>query len=288
MTTKTAGLKKLIFSTTINATKNKVWQILWDKETYKVWTSAFSEGSTAVSDWEEGSKIVFLDGKGSGMYSIIDKKIPGELMIFRHIGEIKDNIEIPVDDKTKGWSGSLEEYKLKEANGATALTLEMDVIENFLDYMNKTFPLALQKLKELSENSVLITIETTINAPIEKIWHYWSAPEHITNWCNASEDWHTPRAENDLKVGGKFLTRMEAKDGSFGFDFSGIYDTVKTNKQIAYTMDDGRKVNINFNETGNETRIVQTFEAETENSLEMQRFGWQQILNNFKKYVEVN
>lgn len=286
--TKKEGLKKLGFSTTINATKNKVWQILWDNETYKAWVSVFHEGSTADSDWNEGSKILFHDGKGNGMYSIIDKKVQGELMAFRHIGEVKNNEELPIDEKTKGWTGSMEVYTLKEENGITELVLEIDVVEDYLDYFNKTFPLALQKVKELAENKVLITIETTINAPVDKIWNYWSAPEHLTKWCSASEDWHTPRAENDLKIGGKFLTRMEAKDGSFGFDFGGVYDKVKSNEQIAYTLDDARKVNINFNANGNETRIVQTFEAETENSIEMQRFGWQQILNNFKNYAETN
>lgn len=285
---KTAGLKKLNFSTTINASPKKVWQILWDNETYKAWTSVFSEGSIAVSDWEEGSKILFLDGKGSGMYSIIDKKIPGEIMTFRHIGEIINNEEQPIDEKTKGWSGSMEVYKLKEVNGVTEFSIEMDVINDYLDYMNKTFPLAIEKIKEIAENSVLITIETTINAPVEKVWSYWTTPEHIIKWNNASDDWHTTKAENDLRVGGKFSSRMEAKDGSLGFDFGGVYDKININKQIAYTLGDNRKVNISFTESEKGIRVVEIFEAETENSLELQRFGWLAILNNFKKYTESN
>ena len=91
-----------------------------------------------------------------------------------------------------------------------------------------------------------ITVETTINAPVEKVWECWTEPRHITQWNQASDDWHTPRAENDLRAGGKFLSRMEAKDGSWGFDFSGQYDTVDMHKQIAYTMDDGRKVQVIF------------------------------------------
>ena len=135
-------------------------------------------------------------------------------------------------------------------------------------------------------NNVKITVETTINAPIEKVWEYWTEPEHITKWNNASDDWHTPIAENDLTVGGKFLTRMEAKDGSFGFDFGGIYDEVKLNEVIAYTMGDGRKVTITFNGQGNETQVIETFDAETTNPIEMQQAGWQSILDNFKKYIE--
>jgi uncharacterized protein YndB with AHSA1/START domain len=135
-------------------------------------------------------------------------------------------------------------------------------------------------------NNTLITIEATVNAPVEKVWKYWTMPEHITQWNNASDDWHTPHAENDLRVGGKFLSRMEAKDGSFGFDFGGVYDDVKTNQLIAYTIGDGRKVTVNFTPNANQTMIVSTFEAEQTNSLEMQKGGWQAILNNFKKYTE--
>ncbi|MBS1597909.1 MAG: SRPBCC family protein [Bacteroidetes bacterium] len=131
-----------------------------------------------------------------------------------------------------------------------------------------------------------ITVESTVNAPVEKVWKFWSAPEHITKWCAASDDWHTPRAENDLRTGGQFLSRMEAKDGSFGFDFGGVYDDVKTNELIAYTMGDGRKVKITFSPSGSATKIVETFDAETQNPIEMQRGGWQAILDNFKKYTE--
>jgi uncharacterized protein YndB with AHSA1/START domain len=133
-----------------------------------------------------------------------------------------------------------------------------------------------------------ITVENTVKAPVEKVWQFWTLPEHITKWSNASDDWHTPFAENDLKVGGKFLSRMEAKDGSFGFDFGGVYDNVKINQVIAYTIGDGRKVKINFSPNGDETKIVETFEAEKTNSVEMQKGGWQSILDNFKKYAETN
>ncbi len=131
-----------------------------------------------------------------------------------------------------------------------------------------------------------ITVETIVQAPVTKVWECWTKPEHITWWNNASDDWHTPRAENDLREGGKFLWRMEARDGSMGFDFSGVYDEVKANEQIAYTLDDHRKVKIIFTGNGTETTVTETFEAENENSVELQRFGWQAILDNFKKYTE--
>ncbi|MEH7347181.1 SRPBCC family protein [Bacillus sp. JJ1532] len=131
-----------------------------------------------------------------------------------------------------------------------------------------------------------ITVETTVQAPVEKVWEYWTEPIHMTKWNFASDDWHSPFAENDLRVGGKFISRMEAKDGSFGFDFSGVYDEIKLYEVIAYTIEDGRKVKITFNDRGNETEVIETFDAEASNSIELQQQGWQAILNNFKKYIE--
>jgi len=141
-------------------------------------------------------------------------------------------------------------------------------------------------MKNMENKKVKITVQTTVNATIENVWKIWTTPNDILHWNTASDDWHTTKAENDLKIGGKFSYRMEAKDGSFGFDFEGIYDTVKTNELIAYTMADGRKSIITFKQHGNKINISQTFEAETENTIELQKKGWQAIMNNFKKYTE--
>ena len=143
-----------------------------------------------------------------------------------------------------------------------------------------------EKITMETNSKQSITVENTINAPVEKVWKYWTEPEHIKKWNNASDDWHTPHAENDLKAGGKFSARMEAKDGSFGFDFGGVYDDVREHEHIAYTLGDGRKVTIDFAGQGNETKVVETFEAEGTNPVEMQRSGWKAILDNFKKYTE--
>ena len=137
-----------------------------------------------------------------------------------------------------------------------------------------------------TQEKTIITVENTINAPVEKVWEYWTKPEHVTKWNHASDDWHSPLGKNDLQPGGSFLFRMEAKDGSMGFDFGGVYDAVRKNEYIEYTMGDGRKVTVNFSGRGNETRVVESFEAENMNSPEMQKGGWQAILDNFKKYTE--
>ena len=141
-----------------------------------------------------------------------------------------------------------------------------------------------RRIEECDRSGVNVQVLSTV--PV--MFNYWTKPEHITQWNNASEDWFTPRAENDLRPGGSFSCRMEARDGSFGFDFSGVYDAVTENEYIEYTIGDGRKVKVFFSPEGNKTKGVESFEAETENPVEMQKGGWQAILENFKKYTEAN
>lgn len=136
--------------------------------------------------------------------------------------------------------------------------------------------------------STKVNIETTVSAPVAKVWDFWNSPEHITKWNTAHESWHCPSAKNDLNVGGKLQSRMEAKDGSFGFDFEATYDEVVDKKRIVYTIADGRKVETDFSEVGGKTKIATVFEAESQNPVEMQQGGWQAILDSFKNYAEAN
>lgn len=131
-----------------------------------------------------------------------------------------------------------------------------------------------------------ITIDSIISATPEKIWVYWTEPDHITKWNFASNDWCCPSAENDLVVGGKYKARMEAKDRSFGFDFEAVYDEIIEHEKITYTLADSRKVTTTFEKLEGTIKVTTVFDAESENPIEMQRDGWQAILNNFKKYVE--
>ena len=133
-----------------------------------------------------------------------------------------------------------------------------------------------------------VVVKVNINAPVDKVWKFFSEPEAIKKWSFASDDWHTPHAENDLREGGKFKNSMAAKDGSFSFDFEGVYSTVKENEVIDYGLADGRQVHITFTPEGSITKVTETFDPETINPIEMQKSGWQAILNNFKKYVEAN
>jgi uncharacterized protein YndB with AHSA1/START domain len=137
----------------------------------------------------------------------------------------------------------------------------------------------------MSDNKI-ITIESNVQKSIEDVWNLWTDPEHVKNWNNASPDWHTPSATNDLKVGGKFNYTMAAKDGSLSFDFWGTYENIEKNKLLKITLGDNRKMEVHFDDLGDSILVTEKFEAENENPIELQKTGWQAILDNFKKYAE--
>src|SRR5262245_48323986 len=146
------AMEKLNFNVMINATPEKVWKVLWTDDTYRKWTSAFSEGSYAETDWKQGSKVLFLDGQGSGMISRIAESRPNEYMSFEHLGEVKDGIEDTTSESVKQWAGAHENYTLKKVNGKTELTIDMDITEDFKEMLSKMWPAALKNVKRLSEN----------------------------------------------------------------------------------------------------------------------------------------
>jgi uncharacterized protein YndB with AHSA1/START domain len=146
-----------------------------------------------------------------------------------------------------------------------------------------------QKSKTMeTKNATKVTVQSNVKAPVAKVWEYYNGPEHITKWNSPSPDWHCPSASSDLRPGGKFKSRMEAKDGSFGFDFEGIYDVVKTNELVEYTLGDGRKVQTQFIANGNETKVITIFDPENQNPVDFQQQGWQAILDCFVRYAEAN
>lgn len=135
-------------------------------------------------------------------------------------------------------------------------------------------------------NNTIITVKTTVNASMEKVWEAWNTPAHITQWCAASDEWHAPFAENDFREGGRSKTTMAAKDGSAGFDFEWTYTRINKHETIAYTMDDGRKATVLFQPVEHGVKITESFEAENTNPVALQQQGWQAILDRFKAYVE--
>jgi len=145
-------MQTLHFSTSIKAPREKVWATLWDDAGYRKWTSAFTEGSYAKTDWKEGSKVLFLDGKGNGMVSKIETSRPNEYMSVKHLGEVKNGTEDVDSEAVKAWAGARENYTLTEVDGTTTLKVDTDITEDFKEYMEKTWPKALEQLKDLCEN----------------------------------------------------------------------------------------------------------------------------------------
>ena len=144
-------MEKIRFTTIINAPREKVWSVLWTDESYRAWTAVFSAGSQAITDWKKGSKVLFTDGKGSGMVSRIDDLVPNEFMSFQHLGELKDGVEDTTSERVQQWAGGRENYTLKSIGDTTELITELDMVAEFKDYFMNTFPKALAKVKELSE-----------------------------------------------------------------------------------------------------------------------------------------
>lgn len=136
----------------------------------------------------------------------------------------------------------------------------------------------------MQTNKIMVSV--TINTDSKNVWNYYTHPEHITKWNFADPSWHCPSATNDMRVGGTYSARMEAKDGSFGFEFETVYDEIIDGEKFTYTMEDGRQATVNFKKMGNQTEVMVIFDAENQNPIEMQKAGWQSILDNFKKYAE--
>jgi Activator of Hsp90 ATPase homolog 1-like protein len=146
-------MEKQQFKVSIDAPREKVWNILWGNTSYPEWTAAFAEGSRVETDWKKGSKALFLDAKNEGMVSTIAENKPNEYMSIKHLGVVKDGVEDLDSEKTKEWAGALENYTLKTVSGKTELTVDMDITDEFKDYFLKTWPKALEKVKELAEKN---------------------------------------------------------------------------------------------------------------------------------------
>lgn len=275
-------MEALQFNIRINASAAKVWFVLWNDYYYRQWTKSFHEGSYAKSDWQQGSRIHFLTPEGQGMYANIDVLEPQQKMVFHHLGEIRGFEEQPANES---WKDAYETYELLPDGTGTLLKVSVDTEEAYKVAFENMFPTALANLKTMAED-FMITVEAVVAAPIEKVWDSWTQPQHIVRWNQASDEWHTPWATNDLRVGGTFTSRMEAKDGSIGFDFGGIYDDVQIQRLIKYHMSDGRSVTIHFESQNGGTKVTESFDPENMHSYELQYAGWQAILNSFKHYTE--
>ncbi len=286
-------MKQLNASIRIHASKERVWQTVTNRDLYQMWTESFSPGSDYEGSWEKGAKILFYGvneyGEKEGMSSEIADTRPYEYISIRHVGLLLHGKEDNTSEKAKKWTPSYENYSLKEESPDVILfSVEQTVPEEMSGMFTDMWNTGLLKLKEVAETgtSNTVSIMAYVKAPLERVWNCYNEPEHVTQWAFASDDWEAPSSTNDLRVGGKFTTRMASKDGKHAFDFSGVYTAVDPQKEIRYGMEDGRKVSVTFDPQQQSVKVVVTFDIEHENPRYLQRDGWQAILNNFKKYTE--
>ncbi len=229
-----------------------------------------------------------------GMVSEIHASDCPAFLSIRHLGLIVNGQDVYEGDEVGKWVPSFENYTLEPVGeSATFFRVDAEIHETYFDLLDGQWDSALQALKTLCEEGLegfsKITVETEVAATIEKAWNYWTFPEYVMQWNAASEDWHCPKAENDLRAGGRFIYTMAARDGSMSFDFAGTYTEVVFPVRIANLLDDGRTMSVSFSATeSGRVRIEETFEAEGENSLDLQRMGWQSILDHYRTVVEAS
>jgi len=289
-------MKKINKYVDINTSREAVWAAIINPTKYQLWTSVFQEGSYFEGGWQKGDHIKFLladeQGHTKGLYSEIVESDHLKHLSIKHLGLVTDDIVDYTSEEVKKWAPSFENYYLEKINDDdTRFTVEVDVDDEEFTYMSDIWDLGLEKLKEVCEKNIggfaSITVEVLVEASLDKVWDYWILPEHITEWNFASEDWHCPEAINNLFIGGHFVYTMAAKDGSMSFGFAGTYTDVVEASYIMNQLDDGRMMKVTFQKVGSgHTKVIETFDAEDENTLELQKKGWQSILNNFKKVVE--
>lgn len=289
-------MKKIKKFVDINTFPEVIWGAIINPTKYQLWTSVFQEGSYFEGGWQKGDHIKFLiaddQGHTKGLYSEIVESDHLNHLSIKHLGLVTDDIVDYTSEEVKKWTPSFENYYLEKLNDEyTRFTVEVDVDDEELTYMNDIWDLGLEKLKEVCENNLgafaSINVEVIVEASLHQVWEYWTLPEHIAEWNFASEDWHCPEAINNFFNGGHFVYTMAAKDGSMSFGFAGTYINIDECSYIENQLDDGRMMKVIFDKIGlSQTKVIETFDAENENALDLQKQGWQAILNNFKKFVE--
>lgn len=291
-------MKKIQQSITITTPPEVVWAAIINDKKFRLWCDAFEPGSHFVGGWQQGQSIQFLmkddQGQLHGMQSEVAVSEHPSRLTIHNVGVVNDGVIDAESDEAKKWINTYETYELKPITPqSTLFTVDVDVHEEYFADMSDAWNRALLKLKELCEKNlapfVPITVTTDVRAAVEKAWLGWTSAESVKRWNHASDDWHCPAASNDLRVGGRFTYTMAALNGRISFDFSGTYTEVVQNERITSQLDDGCMVWVTFTAAGPEnTRVTEVFEAENEHLLDLQRDGWQAILDNYKKIVEAN
>ena len=284
-------MQRVTYSLFIPAPRQTVWDAVIGKETYPQWTEDFCPGSDVRGEWKAGEKIHFIapnaEGTHDGMYSEIAELRPLEYISIHHLGILRNDQPVTEGKEAQEWKDAYENYTFTEEGAGTMFRVDIDLEENWIPFFNDLWPKALERVKQIciDGESNLVSVFTWIKAPTEKVWEYYTNPAHVTRWNFASPDWECPTATADLREGGKFSSRMQAKDGNMGFDFGGAYTKVEAPTHLAYRMDDGRTAQVDFRSEGEYVHVTVRFEKESMNPRALQKQGWQAILTSFADFV---
>lgn len=285
-------MKKIQQSIIINASREAVWAAIINDHKYRLWAEAFVPDTYFAGSWQQGQSIKFLmkDDQDQllGMMAEIAESEHLRRISIQQLGMINgEKVDFFSDE-----APVYENYELEQISPQlTRFSVDVDVHEDYLDDLTDGWIEALSKLKEVCEKNLApfasITLTTDVKAPVDHVWNFWTSTDKIKKWNHASDDWHCPEASNDLRVGGRFVYTMAALDGSVSFNFAGTYTEILHAERITSQLDDGRMVRVTFKIIdADNTQVTEIFEAEHENSYDLQRDGWQAILKNFKKEAE--
>ena len=282
-------MKRIVLEYTFETSSEYLWELIVDPEHYRYWTTAFSEGSKFIGNWTKGSTIHFVmiddEGNESGMLSeVMESEWPNRIFI-QHKGLVMNGIEDYESPQAKLWTPAYENYTMKQIEGGKCtFKMEQTIPEafedEFLDNWHHAFKLMEERLKLLPDLNYRISLEAYSKHSPSEVWKRLTNPELVKTWNYASPDWHCPLASNSLRIGGEFHYEMAARDGSISFDFWGTYDEIEVDQTLGFTLGDGRKVSIHLIEKPWGALILEHFEPERDNSLHLQRQGWQAILNH--------
>lgn len=285
-------MKKIQLERSFKATPERLWELVVDADHYRYWTSVFSIDSDFIGDWTKGSQMRFIADNPSesenGMLSEITESKWPEVISIHHIGLIIKGVKDYDSPMSKEWTPAYEIYRFVEkSDSQCTFKVEQDIpdayVETFTTDWNQAFD-AMARILDASDvvGRVIALRERSTHSPLE-LWDRLVNPEKIMTWNFDSDDWHCPQAKNDLKVGGEFHYEMAAKDGSFSFDFWGVFTEIVPGAKLNFDLGDGRKVRINLIVKPYGTLIEERFEAEHQNDLHLQRTGWQNILRNLAR-----
>ena len=285
-------MKRIELKHCFNTTPQWLWEMIVDVDHYRYWTTAFSQGSTFIGDWSQGSRIRFVmddeTGNVSGMISeVVLNGWPNAISI-KHVGLVMNGVEDTESEEALFWTPAYENYTFEqEGLDQCWFIMTQDIPESveteFIENWKHAFELIEQRLKSVELSTHPITIQSTSTYTPEQLWDRLTQSDLVKTWNHASEDWHCPKAENDLRIGGEFHYEMAAKDGSMSFDFWGIYTLIDINRSLHFILGDHRNVSIEIVKKPYGCLVIERFEPEQENDVHLQRLGWQAILNNLTK-----